>query len=457
MTTPSKISLQARFTIFLASISLLFLVLFSIVVFVQAKKKSYAFAESSLLALLDHEWDHIELPKDDARTRNAAPHFKDVYLRVWKSGVLLYDSFPKNFPETFPPTGELARGKLFRSFSKAHNGHEYELQGVYDFSSTDAYLSFLRRILIMGCFSAAILLIPLSLFSTRIFLKPFRTLAEATTELTADRLTFRFEEGPIQDEYGTLTRNFNSLLDRIEKAFLQIKRFALNASHELRTPLAVIISQGELALRRERSSQEYRTALEKIVVPAKRLREIVNRLLFLAELDRIEREGQIANIEVGEAIDSIVATLKEAYAGLHKETALIHANGKVNYIGNREVFDVVMSNLVENAFKFSRDKIHITYMQSTEGIVVIVEDDGPGIPQEYLGTVLEPLSRAQFKNGVQGEKRGAGLGLSIVKACLDSITGTVRLSPSSLGGLCASVIFPQPSPAPTSMRNNAQH
>lgn len=442
MSFSAKIDIRTRFTIILAVTSLLFLIVFSVVVYSQAKKKSFDFAQSSLLALIEHEWEHLDLPKHQTQMR-ATPHFKDVYLRIWKGGVLLYDSFPKGFPDEFPPGGDLAKDKLFHSLSKEHNGHAYELQGFYDLTSANAYLSFLRNILIVSCILAAVILVPVSFLSTRILLKPFRELATSTSKLTPERLTFRFEESATKDEYGILVRNFNDLLDRIEKSFLQTKRFALNASHELRTPLAVIISQGEMALRKERDSKDYRTALEKMVQPAKRLREIVNRLLFLAELDRLEQEKDIEEIDVEIAINALALTIKDAYGGVRKTVRVINSNGSASFVGNREVFDVVVGNLIENAYKFSQGSIDVTYKKTESGLVLNVEDDGPGISDEYLGTILEPLAQTPNIQPNLG-KRGAGLGLTIVKACLDSIKGSMELSKSSKGGLSARVIFPQP-------------
>lgn len=443
MSCLQRIDIRTRFTIILATTSLVFLLVFSFVVYSQAKTKSYAFAQSSLATLIEHEWDHIDLPKHQAQARATPPHFKDVYLRVWKAGVLLYDSFPKGFTEDFPPKGELSKDKLFHSFVKEHNNHQYELQGFYDLTSVNAYISFLRNILIVSCLLAAVLLIPVSFLSTKILLKPFRELANSTSKVTAHHLTFRFEEPQTGDEYGILTRNFNELLDRLEKSFSQVKRFALNASHELRTPLAVIISQGEMALRKERTIEEYHTAVEKMLTPAKRLREIVNRLLFLAELDRLEQEKRIVTIDVGTAINDLVTTIRDAYGLIIKNVEVINANGSASFVGNREVFDVVVANLIENSYKFSKQSIHVTYKKNHQGLTLTVDDDGPGIPQEQLGLILEPLSSTQTVEGVSGEKRGSGLGLSIVKACLDSVRGSIELSQSKLGGLSVKVVFPQ--------------
>lgn len=437
----SFVNLRYRFTIFLAATSLTLLILFSLVVYQQARQKSYSFAQQSLSALLEHEWEHLDFPTHQGQLKQNTPHFKDVYLRVLENENVVYDSFAKDLTQVFPPTGVPAENKLFGRFTREKNGRQFELQGYYDLTPVNAYLRVLRNILLVSCLLAALILVPLSLLSTRFLLKPFRLLANETSKVNAEQLTYRFQEVSTQDEFGVLTHNFNELLDRLEKSFQHIKRFALNASHELRTPLAVIISQGEMALRKERSAAECRIALEKMLAPAKRLREIINRLLFLAELDRLGQEKRAVAITVESTIHSLVSTIQDAHAGPPKKI-LINSAKETTFIGNREIFEIVLSNLIENAYKFAKENISIDYWMENGGLLVSIDDDGPGIDVELHSIILEPLGRTQLPLNVRAEKRGSGLGLSIVKACLDSIKGKVLLSVSKLGGLSVSVSFP---------------
>lgn len=348
------------------------------------------------------------------------PHFKDIYLQIRKDGKLIHDSFPSgNSPQE-------SDQYLFRESSRESHGSVFELKGCYDLSGVNSHLSVLRRTLIVGCLLSFLLMLPMSLFLSRVLLQPFSSLANQTSKLSAEQLSFRFPEPQVLDEYGILTRNFNELINRLERSFRQVKGFALNASHELRTPLAVIISQGEMALRRERSPEDYRTALEKIVTPAKNLREITNRLLVLAELHRLEGDGGPVRIDGGETIREAVETLRNAYPD-RRELTIDYDDLAGPFYGRKEIFRIVLANLLENALKHAESKVTVTVQRENANVVLLVEDDGPGMSTE---TSVAPT------------KKGTGIGLSIVRACLDSIGGTLDSSRSNLGGVRAQVLFP---------------
>ncbi len=431
-------TLRVRFTLFLSCTLLVLLGSFSFLVFGQAKTKAHAFAQDSLVTLLEHEWEHIDLPQHQAKNQPGTPHFKDVYLRIWKSGILLFDSFPPGSGDDFPLIGNSGKHKVFHSIRKGHLGLDYELQGYFDLTSTEAYLRLLRNILVVSCFLALILIIPLSYFSTRFFLRPFRELARKTSELSAERLDYRFKEPKQRDEYYLIIHNFNALLNRLQKSFGQIMRFAMSASHEIRTPLAVIIGQSEIALRRPRSGEEYRSALEKSLESAKKLRQIVNRLLFLAELERLQEEKQQTSVILNQVLASVSDSLAPAYQGKKLELEL--PKNDVSAGGTKEVFEIIFTNLIENALKYSRSRIVVRCAAEPEGIVVRFEDDGPGIPETLRETAFEPLNRIPQEGGIS--VRGHGLGLSIVKTCAQSIRATLTLSESQLGGLLVSLTLP---------------
>jgi len=434
------VNLSVRFTLFLSCLSLILLGVFSVLVFGQARTKAHAFAQQSLVSLLEHEWEHIDLPQHQAKGKPGTPHFKDVYFRIWKHGILLFDSFPANSGEEFPLLGEVGKNKLFHAIRKLHNGHDYELQGYYDLTSMEAYLNLLRNILAVGCFLALILIVPLSYFSTRFFLRPFRDLASQTSELSVERLDFRFDAPKQLDEYGLIIHNFNSLLNRLQKSFEQVKRFAMSASHEIRTPLAVIIGQGEMALRRPRGIEEYRSALEKSLESAKKLRQIVNRLLFLAELERLQEEKKKEVVSLNQALTSVGETLGQAYQGTGKSLEFELPETDLSVEGTKEMYEIIFTNLIENALKYSRSKIIVRCSTQPAGTLVQIEDDGPGIPETLREVVFEPLNRVPQESGKS--VRGHGLGLSIVKTCAESIRASLSLSESRLGGLLVSVSIP---------------
>lgn len=433
--------LRTRFTLFFSLISFLFLAAFSTIVYQLVRSKTLAHEQQSLVGFLEHEWEHIDLPDHQAKAKPGVPHFKDVYLRIRKEGVILYDSFQKGVGDP-PKIGiDVETKRIFHSLSREHNGHKYEVTGYFDLISTLDYLRLLKNILLMGSLGSLLILIPLSGWATRFLLKPFRRLADQTSKINAEQLSYRFDTPKYQDEHGLLARNFNSLLDRLERSFLSVRRFASNASHELRTPLAVIIGQAEMALRREREPNEYRAVISKTLERAKDLRDIINRLLYLAEVEHLE-EVERETIGAKEFVTEIATTLSQAYQAEGKTLIVDESAPDLDLRANRQMLGSIVTNLAENALKYSNGRAEISWSASEGMLLLNLNDDGPGIPEDKKGLVFEPFIKLPQKKDGQTVLRSHGLGLSIVRACLHSLKGTIELGKSSLGGLFVQVRVP---------------
>ncbi len=432
--------LKFRFTLFFSAVCLVLLSIFSSLVYRQVKEKSFLQAEQDLKALAEHEWEHLELPSHQAASKTGTPHFKDVYLRIWKEGILLYNTFPKGMSEETHLGTIHEEKRLFHTIARTHNGHKYQISGLYDLSAILMHLNYIRKVLIFGCIIALLLIIPLSYFSTHFLLRPFRVLAEGTSQLNAEHLSFRFKQPKNLDEYGILTRNFNLLLDRLQKSFNQVQTFAVNASHELRTPLSVIIGQGEMAIRKPSSDvTHYIPIIQKMLQSAKSLRDVINRLFFLAEVERIEQENQKTEISVSDVIYDVVEGLHEPYRNNVKEISIL-GNEQTTILGNRELFSSIITNLVENAVKYSKKRVQIHFEKNNSQFQLTIDDDGPGIEVNKREAVFEPFFRILKAN--EHSASSHGLGLSIVKACIDAEHGAIWLSDSSLGGLSVKVSIP---------------
>ncbi len=125
-------------------------------------------------------------------------------------------------------------------------------------------------------------------------LAPVVRMADAARSMGAADLNDRLPVPASADELADLGLAFNGLLDRLGEAFERERRFAGEASHQLRTPLAAVIGQVEVALRRDRSPDEYRRVLESVLAQAGRLRRVIEALLFLA---RSEADAGLPGLE----------------------------------------------------------------------------------------------------------------------------------------------------------------
>ena len=126
-------------------------------------------------------------------------------------------------------------------------------------------------------------------------IRPIADISAAASRISAGNLSERINAAETENEFGRLTAVLNSTFARLEAAFNQQKDFVSDASHELRTPLAVLISEAQTTLARERSAAEYRETVETCLQAAQQMRRLADSLLELARLDsgedRLKREG----------------------------------------------------------------------------------------------------------------------------------------------------------------------
>ena len=116
-------------------------------------------------------------------------------------------------------------------------------------------------------------------------LAPVEEIRQEAEAIDPADLTTRLRVPPTDDELARLARTLNSMLTRIEDGFRSVQQFTADASHELRAPLALIITAGDVSLRRERSREELTETLRKIVREARRMSRLVEDLLALARGD----------------------------------------------------------------------------------------------------------------------------------------------------------------------------
>jgi signal transduction histidine kinase len=435
-------TLRVRFAVFFGLISLVLLSSFSLLIYSRVKENALKGADSYLRELSKHEWEHLELPSHQSSEHEETPHYRHVYLRIWKENRLIYDSFPKGEPVSVQAQGlDVKQAKLFNTLEGFYQGKAYKVTGYYDVSLILEHLAIFQRTLFLGCLASLLLIVPLSLFFTKFLLRPFTDLAKQTSTLTAEHLSFRLPVPKKKDEYGILIENFNSLFDRLEKSFTQVKNFAVNASHEIRTPLSVVISQSERAVRRPPEDvQSCVEVFQKLLQSSLSLRSIINRLFVLAEVERIGQEITKSEFAVKETLEKVVLDLQESYRNENKVIQVEPVPVEWVLKENKELFLSTVTNLLENAVKYSKENVVLRFLRNSKGSALIIEDDGPGIPEEKRASVFEPFYRGERASGIHSPSHG--LGLSIVKACVEAQKAKIELGKSSLGGLRVEISYP---------------
>lgn len=245
-------------------------------------------------------------------------------------------------------------------------------------------------------------------------LRPLREMTAATQQINADCFSDRLPILQTRDEPAELTLAFNSLMNRLQDSFMRQQRFTGDASHQLRTPLAAILGQIEVALRRDRSAEEYRRILSLVRERATHLRNIVESLLFLARADGDAHTPVFQTIELNSFLQTFVATYSE-HARFTDLKCEFSGFEECHVASHPTLLHELLSILIDNAFKFSLPGTPVTLQFQTvpEEAIIRICDGGTGIDASDLPRLGESFFRAE--NAKQHGIPGIGLGLSIAR------------------------------------------
>ncbi|MDZ4402779.1 heavy metal sensor histidine kinase [Prosthecobacter sp.] len=268
-----------------------------------------------------------------------------------------------------------------------------------------------------------------SWYLSRQWLRSVSSLEEAARGLSSSELGLRRLFAPSDDaELAALANSFNHLLDRLEAAYKTQQRFTADASHELRTPLTVLRGEIEVALRRPRSAEEYREVLVSNKEEIERLSRLTENMLALAHVDVGDAITQRELVNVSELCAGVTARLQnlatERQITLHHEDT---TDEPLSVNGDRIALERVMTNLVENAVRYSPggESVTVRICKSPPCIEIQVIDTGGGIAPEHLPHLFERFYRVdKARSRANG---GSGLGLSIVKALVEAHGGGVSV------------------------------
>ncbi len=352
--------------------------------------------------------------------------------------------FPEARNETTitKPKNYRAHGKLFSlaATKETTDGRSYLIQvgqdRTVDEEFTKQFGGLLVVVLIFGIFLSAMI-------AARVTKRGLRPLTELTRSLKRVGPTHLHERAPLTGwprELQPLAAAFDDMLDRLEDSFTRLSQFSADIAHELRTPVANIRGEAEVALTRERTPAEYREVIESNIAECERLSGIVDNLLFLARAEAADRHIQSTTFD-GRAEIEKIATFYEAVAEDQEVALTCVGDGKVH--ADPLLFDRAVSNLVENALRFTpaKGKIQISLATDPAKSSISVSDTGCGIAKEHIARVFDRFYRVDPSRS----SIGAGLGLSLVKSITDLHGGSAILESEINRGTRVTLIFPNPS------------
>jgi two-component system OmpR family sensor kinase len=262
-----------------------------------------------------------------------------------------------------------------------------------------------------------------------------RPVAEIVTQaeaIEAGTLSSRITAHAEAREYRRLVVVLNAMLDRLDRAFRAQRRFVADASHELRSPLTVLKGDIDVALRRERSAEEYRGALESSREEVDRMAALADNLLTLARTDAGIPADQLRRVDLPDVVRRVVDRAGAAAADAGITLALDAAPAPTR--GDAGLLERAVGNLVENAVKHSARGGRVEVRCGGAGGVATVEvgDAGPGIGPEHVPNLFERFYRG---DPARSRGSGAGLGLPIARAIAEAHGGRLELVHAQPGAL----------------------
>lgn len=270
-------------------------------------------------------------------------------------------------------------------------------------------------------------------------IRPIHDISAAATKIATGDLSHRINTDSTDNELGQLAAVLNSTFARLESSFERQRQFTADASHELRTPVAVILSQTQATLARERNPAEYRETLESCERAAQRMRSLTESLLMLARLDAGQEPLRLGECDLAKvAADNLELVRPLAVKrGIHLHADLSAAVCQ----GDADRLAQVVTNLLTNAIDYNYDggEVRITTGRRESTATLTVWNTGPGIPAEDVPHIFERFHRVDRSRSSAGH---SGLGLAIVKAIVLAHGGSITARSETASGTTFTVTLP---------------
>lgn len=270
-------------------------------------------------------------------------------------------------------------------------------------------------------------------------IRPIRDISATASRIAEGNLEERINTTETTSELGQLSQVLNGTFERLHAAFERQRQFTADASHELRTPITILLSETQRILKRERTAEEYREALQTCGETAQRMRRLVEALLLLARQDKrpVTSSTDAPACDLAAVLLDVSSHLKPLAdeRGLRLESKLT----TVTCRASAEAISILANNLMANGLQHGGNVTVACWMEGGEAVFT-VRDDGPGIAEADLPHVFERFYRAnQARTSTSGH---SGLGLAIAKAIVDNHGGSIRATSEAGRGACFEVRLP---------------
>ncbi len=454
----SNLSIKKKLLIYSFLIQLVILMIFSISLYkaleISTLDKLQATLKIIILDVTDEVLENNEIENillDEEKEYN----FEPLYIRILDNKthkkIIQTSNFPDNIEQNDEYLNRLKENTVI--FEKQNNylvsrikikHHEGKISIIEIATTKDILTTTLENILYILGFILPIILILSVIGGNFLIYKSFLPIENILSQLkkiNANDLSARLNSSKNEDEINQLVNEVNSLLKRLEASFEKISQFSSDASHELKTPLTIIRGEIEIALRKERSIDEYKDALNSSLNEIIIIEQTINDLLFLAKNEKDLIIDKQETFYFDEIVDESINEIK-SFANLHKIDIKFILEDTIEFNGYSNLLKIAIKNILKNAIQFSHKNSQVIVKNyKKDGFFNIsVQDFGIGIEQNEQIKIFEKFYRTdKSRNKNSG---GTGLGMSILKKIVDIHGGIINIYSKEDFGTTITISFP---------------
>lgn len=218
------------------------------------------------------------------------------------------------------------------------------------------------------------------------------------------------------------------MMERLEQSFQREQEFTSDVSHELRTPISVIQAECEYALMEDTTLEEKTEALHSILVQTTHMTALTSQLLYLARMEQGKQPLQPEELCLSSLIILVSDTLEDSARNKQIKIHRILPKSLI-YRADKNMMIRLFTNLIDNAIRYGKEggNIWITLTREKEEIVVIIKDDGIGIPPEDIHKIWERFYQSDYSRN-KSNNSGSGLGLSFCRRIVELHQGKILVS-----------------------------
>ena len=301
-----------------------------------------------------------------------------------------------------------------------YRGKEYIVTAAaYDGYGYDNLIGLQKTLFILFIVGLSLLFIT-GYFLARVSLQPIRNIVNEAETITASQIDRRLPVKNEKDELGELSTAFNALLNRLEISFNSQRMFVSNVSHELRTPLSALIAELGLSLQKERTTEQYRYAMQNMLQDARRMTRLIDGLLNLAKADYRKEEISMRDVRLDELLLDVRELILRAHPEYHIDLLFGQEEADddrlITTMGNPYLLNIAFSNLIENNCKYSGNNTSSVQISFWDRWTIIhLSDNGIGMSEIDKQNLFTLFYRGEDEKIVEGHGIGMALSQKIIR------------------------------------------